>query len=576
MSQIALCLVDHETEWWGEPHASEVDVVVAALSAEPETLGELEAALQRFAAPGETISLRQWHGNQRNLEHGYDAGLCVIHLPARLIACESTYSYPSRDGGIVCGERENGKEIVAGYHLPDDWTITSDVHNWHGHARSLMEKRLAEPLLDARPVLYEAVCEFLVDECLAVRNFAGTEWSPPDGWRLTELAHRYTGGCHKIDGEPKPCDVVAEIHARWLMTPREDLRGRSPREVLMQRKSFLDWDLQDRQFQWSAQGHCPPPLHPETIAYRYGGFGSHEFLVYYDLLRELLWTCWEDVVAQWSEEPTADDPYAGRWLVDVERSRSIDRKREVARLRGHRDVWLTTPNHEDFCGRTPQEVIELERRRIPTAGDPHDHIVDDDCPLCQMMAELPGPMFWHLDGCNNDDDFPFSCIHDTYEKWEQEQQRHEEWSREWKQQEAERKRLREAGQLPADDSLFGDESGVWSRSYVQPPDASTPPAIRLAGIGAHLTELIDDLRSQSDSRGSVETLNRCFGNVREVLADESPSLLGPAVGRMCDELATAAQARPDVSARCEHLARQLRELEQASEDAAERRDDYPF
>ena len=54
------------------------------------------------------------------------------------------------------------------------------------------------------------------------------------------------------------------------------------------------------------------------------------------------------------------------------------------------------------------------------------------------------------------------------------------------------------------------------------------------------------------------------------------SLLGPAVGRMCDELATAAQARPDVSARCEHLARQLRELEQASEDAAERRDDYPF
>ena len=42
-----------------------------------------------------------------------------------------------------------------------------------------------------------------------------------------------------------------------------------------------------------------------------------------------------------------------------------------------------------------------------TAGH-GEAMVSNDCPLCQMAAEFSGPMFWHLDGCNNDNDFPFS------------------------------------------------------------------------------------------------------------------------------------------------------------------------
>ncbi len=566
MSQIALCLVDDDGEWWGEPHASEVDVVVAALAAEPETLGELEAAMQRFAQPGETIALKHWRGKQRNLEHGYDAGLCVVHLPGRLIACESTYASISREAGIGCGEREDGRELVVGYHLPDDWMITNDVLHWRGQGEARAEERL--PLLDARPMLYDGVCEFIVDQCLAARNGEFEEWSPPAGWELTELVSRYTSGWHKIEGEPQARDAVAEIHARWLMTPRDELRGQSPREVFMAKRRFLSGDMEDRSHQWSVQGACPPPLHPETIAYRYAGFGTHEFLVHYDLMRELIWACWDRFVARFEETPTDENPYAGRWM-SVPAS-AIDREAEIAYLREHRDAWLATPQMEDFCGQSPQQVIEMERRRIPSTSHPHEEPYHDDCPLCQMAAELPGPSFWFLDGCNNDDDFPFSCFHETYEEWEQEQRSHEERSRKW---EEERRERVEAG-IEEEEPFAAD--GIWQRSFVAAPSPDAPASVRLFGIGTHVAELVEDLRSEPESAGLIEPLNRCFGNLREVIETGQSELLGPTISRFCDELGGVSDHRTDLSAKCEDLAKHLRDLERVPIEGGTSEDDLPF
>jgi hypothetical protein len=567
MSQIAMCLVDAETEWWGDPHASEVDVVLGALAAEPETLGELEAAMQRFARPGETIALEHWAGKQRNLEQGYDAGLCVVHLPARMIACQSTYSDASRAGAVWCGEREeDGRDVWAPYHLPEDWTFIDDVDHWRAHADALAKERLATPALDARPVLYDRVCEVIVDECRSVQNDASQEWTPPPGWRLKELAHRYTTGWHQIEGEPLPRDVVAEIHARWLMSPRADLQGQTPREVLIAQRQFLSQDLEGRAQQWSSQGACPPPLHPETVAYHYAGFGTHEFLVYYDLLRELLWECWERQVARWEDDPRSDDPDAGRW---VPLKVAFDRDAEIAHLCAHRDRWLATPNVEDFGGEAPGEVIDRERRRIPATGSPHEYIIDDDCPLCQMMADMPGPVFWHLDGCNNDDDFPFSWIHDTYEEWEEEQRQHEELARQYE----ERRRLREAGLLEEEEDDPFAAGGIWQHSYAAPPMADTPASMRLFGIGSHLAELVEDLKSDEQSACFVDRLNRCFGNLTEIIETRSGTLLEPSLGRLCDELGAASDLRPDLAAKCADLARQLRDLRRS--DVADE-DELPF
>jgi hypothetical protein len=57
---------------------------------------------------------------------------------------------------------------------------------------------------------------------------------------------------------------------------------------------------------------------------------------------------------------------------------------------------------------------------MPEAISRHQAMFDPDCPCCQMLADMPGPTFWHLDGCNNDDDFAFDTSHQTREEWEHE------------------------------------------------------------------------------------------------------------------------------------------------------------
>src|SRR6185436_11201396 len=76
---------------------------------------------------------------------------------------------------------------------------------------------------------------------------------------------------------------------------RGDLRGRSPRDVLLERREFIDSDLETRALQWSLQGEGPPCLGLDSYAYRFAGFGTHEWVVYYDLVRDLLWSALESV-----------------------------------------------------------------------------------------------------------------------------------------------------------------------------------------------------------------------------------------------------------------------------------------
>ncbi len=52
---------------------------------------------------------------------------------------------------------------------------------------------------------------------------------------------------------------LTKIHAKWLMVEREDLRGKSPREVLLERRGFVELDQHSRAVQWSFTKECPPP-----------------------------------------------------------------------------------------------------------------------------------------------------------------------------------------------------------------------------------------------------------------------------------------------------------------------------
>ncbi|MEK6320446.1 MAG: hypothetical protein AABN33_02055 [Acidobacteriota bacterium] len=202
------------------------------------------------------------------------------------------------------------------------------------------------------------------------------------------------------------------------MTPRADLRGQTPREVMLAKLDFIDFDLHTRELQWSSLGEGPPPLARDSFAYRFAGFGTHEYVLYYDLLRHLLSECWQRVQ---SEE-------------------RVDVSAESSRLNEVKEAWLNEPQRE-LEGRIPSAIIESERRRIPMVMSGKAMMIDENCDVCRMLAgetgEEFGPGFWHLDGCNMDEGFEFS-FHRTREEWEEAERRRrefdEEFNRKWAQE----------------------------------------------------------------------------------------------------------------------------------------------
>lgn len=522
MSEVRLVIREAECDWSGTMHGSSADRAIAALSADPLTLAELEAAFARYEKPARNRSCFA------NLSAGlcdepYDAGLVVIDLVARLVAVDSTYSSPE-PVGEVCYRDGHATDKWLRYHLAEDWLFTHDCFQWRGAAEQRRRERAARPALDARGVFYGyPLLEFVARETFAA------------------AARRETDAT----GE----DTIKEIHAAWLMTPRDDLGGVCPRDVALARHNHLTWDLQDQAERWSLLGSCPPGLNEASFAFRYGGFGTHELVQYYDLVRELLWSCRERL-AQLRETPPAAAGTEAFTVGDFLTS-------EIPRLESVRDEWLDTPDLE-LHGRTPRSVIDRERARLPEGMSGHDAIIDPDCPCCQMQADLPGPVFWHLDGCNMDDDFAFDIYHRTREEWEAERRKWEEHSQRFNAEWEERRRLGVTG--------FGEEGehSVWSSSFSVGDAAEVPLGIRLFGIGGHLAELITDLRGNADdqiplplAQQHIDRLNRDFGNLRELLLKSEPSLaaslIEPVIDRFTESLPSLASLRTDLGAKCESL-----------------------
>src|SRR5262249_28316694 len=92
---IKLNLTDFQQTISGEVHGSISDAVVAALSAEPETIHELELALARFAKPLDGWSLFAPLRAGADFEP-YDAGIMIVDLAARVVMIDSTCSTPPK------------------------------------------------------------------------------------------------------------------------------------------------------------------------------------------------------------------------------------------------------------------------------------------------------------------------------------------------------------------------------------------------------------------------------------------------------------------------------------------------
>jgi hypothetical protein len=519
MSDVMLNIVDSQRAIHGEVEGMFADAVIAALSAEPETISELQAALGRFIKPtARTGPFDNWRAESCDNHRG--SGVCIVDLAARLVASRSMRCSPEPVGRVAYYNGAATTKARVPYHLSEDWLFAEADDGWRVVAEQRRRQRAASPPINTRKVLYGKVVEFLVSECLAAARSCGAE------------------------------DPIAEIHARWLMTPRDDLRGDAPRDVLLAKREHIESDLQDRARQWSLFGECPPGLSRESAAFRFGGYGTHENILYFEMVRHLVETCWRRLVRR----PDAEEAT------------------EVARLRRRQTSWLHTPQHENLQGYSPAQAIERERLRLPLAVSGDKAMVDDDCPLCQMMAEQSSPMFWHLDGWNTDVDFPFS-FHRTRQEWELDHREWEDYNRRWEEARAEQLADKSPPSEAASPSQCdsGEPSSVWKRSYSNPQalgqlSGSQAREVMLFGIGGCLAELGLELKESPASAAFVKTFNRHFGNLREAARGPSRCLIQPVIQRFCDDLASAAETRPDLAEQCADLENQLNDLAQRLAD----------
>src|SRR6476620_10988185 len=448
MSEVKLNLVDAERVLHGTIHGSVAGSCVAALSAEPETIAELDAALARYLKLCDSGGhFRSFRSNDFGADtrpeldtEPWDAGIVVIDLAARIVANESSYSQPGPEGEVCYHDGHAATDVSILYRLPDNWLFVNSVDAYRWSRERRLRERAANPAFDARPVLFgRPLLEFLIN----------TYRSLP-----TETRNAFVSQSQLATDEESPTQEalakeVGAMHARWLLTVRTDLRGQSPRDVLLAKQDYLDFDLHTRSLQWSQQNEGPPCLAKDSFAYRFAAFGTHEWVLYYDLVRYLISS-----------------------LIDLESdvgvSEPVDRVIEA--LEQIKTAWLENPQ-PDFDGRVPAIIIDNERKRLPQAMRPHDMIIDEDCPVCRMLGnEGPPGMgvgFWHLDGAHMDDGFAFSH-YTTPEEWEAENRRREEFDKEFNQKWEERQQRTARGEALEPDPCFDPEPVGQSWGWFDP------------------------------------------------------------------------------------------------------------
>ena len=207
MSEVQLVICDAQREIHAKQHGSFADSVIAALSAEPKTIEQLDVALERFIAPSEWSYLRGFLPGAA--DEPCDASLVVVDLAARLVACDSTYCSAAPQGYVPYHDGKSATDVDVRYHLCDDWRLARDATHWRALADERRRQRLAHPPLDARVVIYgEPLLKFIARECFESFHDRPIVAEPD----------------HADPIYPQECDLVRQFHVRWMITCRTDWR----------------------------------------------------------------------------------------------------------------------------------------------------------------------------------------------------------------------------------------------------------------------------------------------------------------------------------------------------------------
>jgi len=273
----------------------------------------------------------------------------------------------------------------------------------------------------------------------------------------------------------------------------------------------------------------------DVAGYETAPMGSEEMVVYFDLCRELIeagwsWCSGEQTQPAWKQEPEFQSA-----LVDF--------------LRETKDEWMREPFEG---GSPPSFIVECSRRRVPRgAGVPivgmtqqqsEQHVVDCDCPICEMMADgMFGVGFTGLDGhhLDLDNEFAFS-MYETREEWQSMLQEYDDFSASM-----ERKRSIAQAAEEAQAETQGDEFGsVWSGVGSDEPIPGDSSGH--LGFAFLLAEVVSILKNNDAPKSTIRELNESFTayrtsdsselleaarrlkNVLQALNDQHPELISKA------------------------------------------------
>lgn len=508
--------------------------LIALVSDDPESWDQAMSVWPRYRTPAvcefvSSVPLEECGTDEAMLALSTAEAWVVIDFRDKRIFVGGDFMPIGRDAAFAMVVDESGKQhCPLSVHLPPWW----ELHE--GAAPDAVtgprQSPINKPHVD-REVLYgDAMLSDIAARVL--------ETVASDAWRESEAA----------EDRKARYPFTISVHRDWLMTPREDLGGRMPRELLHGAKEWNDQVTWAQRMRFEDGG--PMIAAPDDWeGLETAPMGSQEMCLYFDLCREVIDAAWFFL----TDRRELSDASAETEPDGLRRDATTDELTQF--LRDVKDDWLSSSLEG---GSPPSFIIECDRRRVPRgAGVPiegidavqsEQHIVDCDCPLCEMMADgMFGVGFTSIDGhhLELDEEFAFS-MHETREAWEEQQREYAEFSAEM-----DRKRAEREANGDTDDPFASAWSGIGDDGPI-PGDSGG--FLKLAFMVA---EIVSDLERVDAHHDDVRSLNESFAAYRRSEDDQRIH----AASDLKNNLQSLADRYPDLVSKSADLQSRIDEAE---------------
>src|SRR5258705_5873057 len=138
MSNLRLNITDQNQTIHDTVHLYFVEALLAALTAEPETIEELGLALARFIKPPENRSPFSEFKNCKNLDP-YDTGVALIDLASRVIVVDTGEFEDPREGSIHVLSEFEQEDVYVPYRLSGDGLVVPSISEYEIDVRGRRE-----------------------------------------------------------------------------------------------------------------------------------------------------------------------------------------------------------------------------------------------------------------------------------------------------------------------------------------------------------------------------------------------------------------------------------------------------